>query len=75
MPTLTITMTTAQAARVSSAFGKQLNTVDGNGNQRNATTTEVKEQVIQFIKEAVLSRERQAATKTAEASVLDIPMT
>ena len=65
MPELTITVTAPQAARIVDAFGKQLNTQDVTDPQnpvpRNATTEEVRQQIIQFIKGIVFAQERQAA--------------
>ena len=75
MATLSITVTAPQAARVVSAFGKQLNTMDvtdpENPVPRNATEEEVRQQIIQFIKGIVFAQERQAAINAIALSALD----
>ena len=75
MATLSITVTAPQAARVVSAFGKQLNTQDltdpENPVPRNATEEEVRQQIIQFIKGVVFAQERQAAINAIALSALD----
>lgn len=63
MPTLTITTTAAQAGRVASAFGKAL------GLGRDATSDEVKSEVIRLIRSVVIERERQDAI----AQIADTP--
>jgi hypothetical protein len=75
MPTLTINTTANQAQRVAAAFGKQHNTRDASGNPRPATAEEVKEQVIQFLKQAVLSQERSAAAQSAESAITEMDLT
>jgi len=57
MPTLTINTTAAQATRVASAFGKRLNL------GRDATNAEVKQQVIEFLKDAVWDQEHRDAVE------------
>lgn len=60
MGSLTITTTAPQDARIIAAFGKRLNL------GRNATAAEVKQQVIQFLVNAV---EEQEATVTVPAPI------
>ena len=60
MPKLTINTTPSQASRIAKAFGLRLNARDNDGNPRNATASEVKQQTIQFLKGVVYAHERQA---------------
>lgn len=69
MGTLTINTTGAQDQRIINAFGKRLNL------GRNATAGEVKQQVIQFIVNAVQEQEQRAAVQTALAGVTPIDPT
>lgn len=66
MGTLTINTTGAQDARIVDAFGKRLNL------GRNATGAEVKQQVIQFIVNAVQEHEQRTAVQTALAGITPI---
>jgi len=74
MPSLTITVNAAQAARVVSAFGKQLNTQteDDPPVPRDATVEEVRQQIMQFIKGVVYAQERQAAINAVTVPDVDI---
>ena len=63
MATLTINTTTAQDTRIIAAFGARL------GLGRNATGAEVKQQIIQFITNAVQEQEQASAVATAAAGV------
>ena len=75
MPTLSITVTAPQAARIVDAFGKQLNTQDltdpENPVPRDATQEEVRQQIIQFIKGVVFGQERKTAIDAISLSDLD----
>ncbi len=74
--TLTINTTAPQDARIVAAFGKQLNTMDmadpDNPVPRDATGEEVKQAVIQYIKQVVFTQERRAARQAADATVPDL---
>lgn len=64
MGTLTINTSPAQDTRIASAFGKYLNAQNlsdpENPVPRNATATEVKAQIINFIKNVVFAEEAKA---------------
>ena len=77
MPTLTINTTAAQASRISSAFGKQLQLLSGDKPPvvRGATAAEVKAAVIEFLKATVLQQERQSAAEMATSSITEIEPT
>jgi hypothetical protein len=66
MGTLTITTTGAQDARIVDAFGKRLNL------GRNATAGEVKQQVIQFLVNAVQEQEQRTAIQDALNAIVPI---
>lgn len=72
MGTLTINTTAGQDTRIQAAFGNRLNTVDGNGDPRDATGAEVKDELINLIKTIVLQYEKQVAATAAQAGVTDI---
>ncbi len=69
MATLTITTTGAQDARIVDAFGKRLNL------GRNATAAEVKQQVIQFVINAVQEQEQRTAVADALSGITPIDPT
>ena len=71
MATLTITTTAPQDARIVSAYGKFLGTVDGNGDPRNATGAEVKQAVINSIKQVVFDQEHKAALEAISLDTFD----
>jgi len=70
--TLTINTTAPQDARIQAAFGKRLGTVDGNGDPRDATGSEIKDEVINLLRKIVRQQEQAEARVTAEAAVTDI---
>lgn len=72
MGTLTINTTAGQDARIQAAFGARLATVDGNGDPRDATGAEVKDEIVNLIKTIVLQYEKNEAARTAEAGVTDL---
>jgi hypothetical protein len=69
MATLTINTTGAEDARIVAAFGKRLNL------GRNATAGEVKQQIIQFVRNAVQEQEQRTAVDAAIAGVTIIDPT
>jgi hypothetical protein len=71
MPTLTIVVTEAQAARIADAFGKRRASVH-DGSYLPATMAEVRAAVIAFITGVVRDQERLDAAHTAQNSVVDI---
>ena len=75
MATLSITVTTEQVTRIVAAFGKQLNAQDmtdpENPVPRDATTEEVRQQIIQFIKGVVYAQERKIAVDTIALAELN----
>ena len=77
MATLTITTTAAQAQRVATAFGAELNleTIDNPPLPRDATNSEVKALVVRYIKDVVLGQERRAASEAATAPITEIEPT
>lgn len=66
MATLTINTTAGDAQRVAAAFGARLNL------GRDATGAEVKQQVIQFIVNAVQEQEQRAAVASALSGITPI---
>ncbi len=74
MATLTITTTSGQDTRILSAFGKQLNTMttDDPPVSRNATPSEVRAAVIEFLKVTVKRHEDRAAAQAAVDAVTEI---
>ncbi len=77
MATITVTINPGQQNRLHAAFGKRLGlrTVGETPAPRNATAAEVKEQVIQFLVEAVRGQERGEAGRAAAEAVQDITPT
>lgn len=69
MATITITTSAAQDARIVDAFGKRLNL------GRNATAAEVKQQIVQFLINAVQEQEQKTAMQSALAGVTPITPT
>jgi hypothetical protein len=72
MGTLTINTTAGQDTRIQAAFGARLGTVDGNGDPRDATGAEVKDELINLIKTIVLQYEKNEAASAAAGAVTDI---
>jgi len=72
MGTLTINTTAPQDTRIVAAFGKRLGTVDGNGDARDATGAEVRDEIINIMRKIVLQVEKAEAEAAAAAAVTDI---
>ena len=72
MGTLTINTTAPQDARLTAAFGTRLGLVDGNGDPRDATGSEIKDEVINLLRKIVRQQEQVAARVVADAGVADI---
>lgn len=66
MGTLTITTTAQQDARIVAAFGRRL------GLGRNATGAEVRENIVQFVRDVVEQQERDAAALAAMDAVTPV---
>lgn len=75
MGTLTITTTAPQDARIVTAFGHRLGTVDGEGVPRAATAGEVRTEIISLLKTIVLQYEKRVASDSAQAAVVEIDVT
>ena len=75
MPTLTINLTAPQAARVATAYGKELGLVDDtdpeNPIPRDADMDEVKAKVINQIKGVVFGQERTALVAAVAVDELE----
>ena len=71
MPTMTITTTAGQAARLAEALGRLHGLKDGSGQPRDATAQEIKDFTIQGFRNAVHAYERQKNTATACAAITD----
>lgn len=69
MPTLTITTTADQAQRIAAAFGSKL------GLQGSANAEQVRQDVIQYIRNTVRSHETEQAAKAAADAVGSIDPT
>ena len=72
MGTLTINTTAPQDTRLQAAFGKRLGTVDGNGDARVATGSEIKGEVINLLRKIVANFEKDEAAQIAKDAVTDI---
>lgn len=75
MAQLTITVPDAQVPRVQTAFGAVLDLRDGNGDLRDATADEVRQYLVDKLKQIVRLHESQEATETAVAAVVDVDAT
>lgn len=77
MPQLTINTTNAQAKRISVAVGRELSlqTNDEPHLERDATAAEVKQYLIQFLRETVLNVEANKAEAIARAAIPDLTLT
>lgn len=71
MATITITVTAAQAARVTSALGKHSSLKDADGAPRDATAAEVKEWLVRQMRALVLQQERRVAEATVTVAPFD----
>lgn len=71
MPTLTITTNAVQAQRIAAAFGELHNLLDVNGIRRDATATEVKAELIKYLKATVLNYETAQARKAIVATPME----
>ncbi len=72
MPTLSITTNASQAQRIATAFGRLKNRRETDRTPRDATGAEVKAEVIDFIKQVVISYEQDVAMQAASNAVPDI---
>lgn len=72
MGTLTINTTAPQDARILTAFGNRLGTVDVDGFARDATGAEVRDEMIALMKTIVLQYEKQIASTAAQDAVSDL---
>lgn len=73
MPSFTLTVATAQAARIAVAFGTYWHLTNPDGTARNATAAEVKEYLIRQLSAVVRQQERhQAEQAVAEPTALTV---
>lgn len=72
MAELTITVPDPQVPRIQAAFGTRLGLVDGANLPRDATTEEVRQQLIQHLQGVVLAEERKPAIEAAADAVTPI---
>lgn len=63
MATISITISAAHVNRARTAYGKYLNLTDGNGNPRDATAAEVKQDLINRVKQITFDQEDRAANE------------
>ena len=69
MPSMTITTTAPQAARLATAMGATMRLVDDVTKQpRDATAAEIKAYVVQFLRDTVQHYERNLAVQAAAAA-------
>ena len=61
MPSFTLTVDAAIAARIAAAFGRYWNLKDANGAPRDATAAEVKTYLVRQLKAVVIQQERAVA--------------
>jgi len=74
MPTISFDVTIPQGQRIAAVLGKKMNLRDVDGNPRDATTQEVRQWVITFVRSEVLNYERQVALQQAVVETpLEIP--
>ncbi len=71
MPTLTITVAAAPAARIAAAVGRRLSLTDESGAPRSATLAEVTEAMRGVLRNWVEQSEAEVAAKAA-ATAIDI---
>jgi hypothetical protein len=69
MPTVSVDLTTLQANRAQSAFGKHLSLKDAQGAPRDATAGEIKGWVIRQMRGVVHTQERRGQ----ESVITDVP--
>ena len=74
MATLTITTTSEQDVRITRAFGYALSKEDEDGNHVDATGAEVRQHIIDFIKQTVLHYERMEAKRAAADAVENLDL-
>jgi hypothetical protein len=60
MAELTITLNDAHVPRVQTAMGALLGVTDGNGDPRDATAEEIRQHLVDYLKDRVLKMEMQA---------------
>ena len=75
MPTLTITTNASQAQRIIVAFGRLKNRQNPDNTPRDATASEVKADVIEFLRSTVLNYEQDVAMQAASDAVPGIDPT
>ena len=75
MPSLTIDVTPEQATRIQSAIGRAIGAVDEQGENRDATAVEVRQWIIEQLKNTVRRQEVDVALATVRDNVptLDVP--
>ncbi len=72
MATLTITTNGQQAQRIAKAFGRLKNLREPNKTPRDATTAEIKADVIEYIRSVVINYEQDVAMQAASRGVPSI---
>lgn len=75
MAQLTITVPDPQVPRVQAAMGKLLELRDGNGDIRDATAEEVRQYLVDKLKQVVFTQEKRDAAGAAEAGVTEVDAT
>jgi len=68
MSVLTITTTAPQDARLVAAFGAKLGTLNAQGAPRGATASEIKADIISYVRAVVADQERLAAVAAQQAA-------
>lgn len=72
MPTISLTIDTANAQRIATAFGRYWNLVDANGNPRDATLAEIKTFLTRQVMGVVRNQDHATAAAAAAASATDV---
>lgn len=74
MPTISLTLDSTQAARVTRAMGKYQNLKDAEGSARDATQAEIKAWIVRQLRGVVVQQERREA-EAALAAPTDLTVT
>ena len=75
MPQITIDFTQAQAQRISDAFTSILRPLDANNDPRQATADDVKEFLMNELRQSVRRQERTEAQQAHESGIVPLDLT
>jgi hypothetical protein len=75
MPSMTLTVDAAQAARLTAAFGRYWHLTNPDGTPRDATLAEVRDYLVRQLRGVVREMDRANARAAAEATISDLTVT